>query len=301
MAKDKRDITTSPRVEEMRRKRRKRIYLASILYLIFFAVIVVGLSFFSTYQKFVIKDIVVEGVHIVDGDEVKEKVFKDISGSYLHLFSKANIFIYPKNYLEKELVKTFPRIEEISISKVDWRTINIKIIERTGSYMWCGSTLPEDITKRGDDCYFINSDGIIFDKAPYFSGNVYFRFYTPIENIESPLNQRILSPEIFRKVISFVDGLQTLDLKAIYVVMGGTDDYAFYLESSVPGNEPKILFTKENTLDTIFGNLSSAMNKKEFKSEIVNKYSTLLYIDLRFKNKVLYKFSAQGGSTSSGQ
>ena len=42
--------------------------------------------------------------------------------------------------------------------------------------------------------------------------------------------------------------------------------------------------------DMILDNLSISMKKKEFAEEINTKYNTLLYIDLRFKNKVLYKF-----------
>jgi hypothetical protein len=32
------------------------------------------------------------------------------------------------------------------------------------------------------------------------------------------------------------------------------------------------------------------MKKQEFADEIISKYDDLLYIDLRFKNKVFYKF-----------
>jgi hypothetical protein len=44
-------------------------------------------------------------------------------------------------------------------------------------------------------------------------------------------------------------------------------------------------------LDIILDNLSVSMGKPEFANDIHSKYDTLLYIDLRFDNKVLYKFN----------
>ena len=54
--------------------------------------------------------------------------------------------------------------------------------------------------------------------------------------------------------------------------------------------DPKIIFKEDNDLGVILDNFATAMGEKEFANEINSKYDTLLYIDLRFKNKVLYKF-----------
>ena len=63
-----------------------------------------------------------------------------------------------------------------------------------------------------------------------------------------------------------------------------------YLEKKNNTINPKIIFKNEDDLDLLLANLTLAMKKEEFSGEIFSKYGSLEYIDLRFKNKILYKF-----------
>lgn len=290
MAKGKRDITTSPRIVELKRMRKKRNRIFFFVFFILFIGLVLSLSYLSSYKKVVIADIVVEGTHIIDSNEVKYQIQKDLSGKYLYLFAKNNVFIYPKFFIEKNLKSTFPRIQDLSIRLDGLNTLKVSINERTGSYMYCGSSMPEDNILKGDNCYFINTDGYIFDVAPYFSGNIYFKFYVPLTESDNPLGQSVLEKENFRQIISFYDGLQEMGLNPVSVTLDDEERYSFHLLQRPDGGEPEILFKKENDIKTIFDNLALAMKKEEFRNQIISKYSTLSYIDLRFDNKVLYKF-----------
>ena len=290
MAKDKRDITTSPRIVELKRMRKKRNRFFFIIFFVLFIGLVIGLSYLSNYKKVVISNIVVEGTHIIDSNEVRNQIQKDLSGKYLYLFSKNNVFIYPKFFIEKNLKSTFPRIDDLSIRLDGLNTLKVNIGERTGSYMYCGGSMPTDSILKGDNCYFINNDGYIFDVAPYFSGNIYFKFYAPLTNSENPLGQSVLEKENFRQIIAFYDGLLEMGLHPVSVSFEDEERYTFHLLQRPDGVEPEVLFKKENDTKTIFDNLALAMKKEEFRNQIISKYSTLSYIDLRFDNKVLYKF-----------
>jgi hypothetical protein len=287
---DKRDIITSPRMIELSRKKRKRRNIILIVIFILFIGLIVGLSYLSSYSKLVISDIKVEGTHIIDQDSVKELVEKDLSGNYLRLFKKANTFIYPSGKIHSDIMKNFPRTDKLEIKRVGFRGLSINITERSGSYLWCGSDIPKETSKIGDDCYFLNTDGYIFDKAPYFSGDVYFKFYVSLGEGVAPLGAKVLPPEIFKPMINFIDNVTSLGLHPVSLVMSDEIQYELYLAHTTTSN-PKILFNKESDLPTIFTNLSAAYSKPEFKKEVIDKYSTLNYIDLRFKNKVLYKFN----------
>jgi hypothetical protein len=63
-----------------------------------------------------------------------------------------------------------------------------------------------------------------------------------------------------------------------------------YLNHSDSATKPYIVFKKDTDLDKIGDDIKLSMNQKEFRDEINTKYDTLLYIDMRFKNKVFYKF-----------
>ncbi len=287
---DKRDITTTPRTIELLRKKRKRQHAIAVVFFFLFVGLVIGLSYFSKYPKFVVTDIKVEGTHIIDPQAVGDLVLEDISGNYIYLFKKANTFILPEAKIREDILEKFQRTEKLEIKRVGFRTLLITISERSGSYLWCGSSIPIDSAKLGDDCYFLNTDGYIFDTAPYFSGEVYFKFYVPLGEGVLPMGAHVLPKEIFKNIITFIDGVSALGLHSVSIVMNDENQYELYLSRTVTSN-PKILFNKESDLTTILSNLTAAINKPEFKNEVLSKYSTLNYIDLRFKNKVLYKFN----------
>lgn len=287
---DKRDITTTPRTIELLRRKRKHQHAIAVVCFFLFVGLVVGLSYFSKYPKFVVTEIKVEGTHIIDAQAVGDLVLEDISGNYVYLFKKANTFILPETKIREDILEKFQRTEKLEIKRVGFRSLLITISERSGSYLWCGASIPTDSAKLGDDCYFLNTDGYIFDTAPYFSGEVYFKFYVPLGEGVVPMGAHVLPKEIFKSIITFIDGVSTLGLHPVSVVMNDENQYELYLSKTGTSN-PKILFNKVSDLPTILSNLSAAINKPEFKTEVIGKYNSLNYIDLRFKNKVLYKFN----------
>jgi len=285
-----RDILTSPRIEDLKRKRRRRRFRLIILLSILFIAIIGGLAFFSSHGRVTINNVVISGTSIIDASLVESKVKDKLTGRYLYLFARSNSFIYPKKQIYNVLINEFPRIETLSISRNKLNTLEVKISERSGAHLYCGENVPEAISDVGENCYFINNDGYIFDKAPYFSGNVYFKYYIapPLGNVL--LGQNIMDIDRFHSIIRFIDGIKSLKFNPTHLVVDRDGTHSLYLEPSANSNPPKIIFRAGNDLPAILENLSIAIAKQEFAKEINSKYATLLYIDLRFKNKVLYKF-----------
>ena len=287
------DILTSPRIMKIKRNRRMRKLRVFIFYFILSVFIILVASFFSNDKRMTINKIEITGTHIIDQVEVKKNVRNDISGKYVYLFSKANSFIYPRNKIYKDLLFNFPRIDKLSIYRDNLRTMHINISERVGSYLYCGSSVPEIKTEIGENCYFLNDDGFIFDKAPYFSGDVYFKYYMKVSNNTiNPLGKQITSINNFHNLVRFIDGITSLGFKPIYIVSNLNGMSSLYLDYTPGDTTPKIIFKDDNNLSVIQDNLALAMEKKKFTNEIKSKYSKLLYIDLRFENRVLYKFSS---------
>ncbi|MFA6251024.1 MAG: FtsQ-type POTRA domain-containing protein [Candidatus Paceibacterota bacterium] len=285
------DIPTSPRIKEIRHKRRVRRIRRCVFFFVLFIGIVIGLSYLSGERHTTIDKIVVTGTHIIYQDDIEKEARIHISGKYLHLFHKNNSFIYPENKIYKNLISKFPRIEKLSITRDGQKTLHIDIVERTGKYLYCGASLPLEKEQVGENCYFVNNDGLIFDKAPYFSGNIYFKYYMALDsNITDPLAKQMLQIDDFHKLARFIDGVTYLLFKPIYIVLAPDGTYTLYLDHEVSATTPTIIFKKSDDLEVLLDNLTLAMQKKEFADEINSKYNTLLYIDLKFKNKVLYKF-----------
>ncbi len=284
------NIPTPRRVIKIKRKRRLRALRLVILFLILFLSIFFTLAFFSFNPKITINKIIVNGNNIINSQDVISLVDKKITGKYYGLFDKADSFIYPHDEIYNDLILSFPRIKNISIIRKNFNTLYINIKEKSASYLYCGKAIPDIKSKIGENCYFVNDNGYIFSKAPYFSGNVYFKYYLKINNKNKLLGQTIIKPKRFHNLIQFVDGIRALGFKPVSLVIGDDGINYLYLNHNSDKTIPKIIFMTNNNLKSILNNLSIAMNKALFADEINSKYSTLLYIDLRFQNKVLYKF-----------
>jgi len=287
-----RDIPTSPRIVEIKRKgRKKKIKIALLLFLLF-GCLVFGLSVLSKNKHIVISEIRITGAQVIDEEEIRFEINRKISGNYLYIFSKANSFIYPNRQIYSSLRVLFPRIESLSIKLENLRILNIEITERKGKFLYCGETIPVARSEIGENCYFINNDGYIFDKAPYFSGNVYFKYYMLLpEKGDFPLGKQMIAEDRFHKIVRFIDSIQSLGFEPIYFLMNKENGTNYlYLNHKEGSTAPYIFFKDGVNFDDILNNFSLAMKKKEFAEEIHSKYNTLLYIDMRFKNKISYKF-----------
>jgi hypothetical protein len=285
------DIPTSPRIARLKHNRRVKRLRLIILFSILSISIVFGISYFSSYPLIVINKIVTTGNSIINGQEIESRINDKLSGRYIGLFSRSNFLIYPEKNIYNDLLVNFPRIESLSIKREGLNTLHVSLTERAGSFLYCGTAIPEKKEDIGENCYFVNNDGYIFDKAPYFSGDVYFKYYTAIKgDILYPLGSQMFPVDRFHDLIRFTDGVIALGFKPIYLTIDTNGTYSLYLKSVNNNPSPKIIFKEDNNLSVILDNFITAMNKKEFANEINSKYDTLSYIDLRFKNKVLYKF-----------
>ena len=69
------------------------------------------------------------------------------------------------------------------------------------------------------------------------------------------------------------------------------NDIKMYLSGGATSTTgPEIIFKTDADFQKIAENLEAALTTEPLLSKFKNNYSSLLYIDLRFGNKVYYKF-----------
>jgi hypothetical protein len=205
-------------------------------------------------------------------------VDRDIAGSYLWILPKKNIVIFPKKKIIRDLMHEIPRLSTIEISKESSQEISIAITERTPLALYCGDIsnilLPHD-------CYFIDDKGYIFSEAPAFSGDVYF-IYSNKEPLPEPLGKAFLPQEVFGPLSTYIKSLSSMGVHGRALVLD-PEDYHLVL-----ANSGEIIWRREDNLDLIGENLKTFLGTVEGEDKsFLNK---ILYIDLRFENKVFYKF-----------
>lgn len=270
----------------LRRSRQKRSRKRKKRFLIIFVGILFGVSLFIgffawlfTQERFLIKNINIYDNSVVQTEDIMKIVNKENSGKYLLLFKKQSSFIYPKNAIEDRLLEEFKRIKTIEINRKDFNTLEIYITEYKPKYLWCDKYTKESndsSSGMNESCYFTNEEGYVYAKAPFFSGNVFFKWYTEKLN-DNPIGSLMLDDDVFNKLITLKDVIQSMGFDLIQITEQKEGDYTFIIDG---GN--KILFNINQDSTTLVDTLDSVLGE-------ISKNKTFEYIDLRFGNKVFYK------------
>ncbi|MFA6301273.1 MAG: hypothetical protein WC609_02895 [Candidatus Paceibacterota bacterium] len=281
----KRNVLNSPRLLDLKKRRRKVILVKIILFALVFVFVFGSLAFLSGLKSLNINSIEITGNKIIETEMIRTAVEQTIYGKYLWLFPKSNLLIYPKNSIKHNLQNSFRRIGSIDLTIKDSQTLVVNMTEREAKYVWCGDVLPE-ANDDNQKCYFMDSAGYLFDEAPYFSGEVYFKFYG---KVDAPLGAYYFK-QYFEHLIAFKEALVNMGLRPVALYIINYDEAHMFLSRGTSLAEPKIIFNPSGDFKNTEENLDAALNTEPLLSKFKNEYSSLQYIDLRFGNKVYDKF-----------
>lgn len=289
----KKSILNSPRIQELKKKRQKALMQRVAIVVGIVVLVGTGLTFIARFERVNIKDVHVSGNKIIDSENIENIVNADIAGHYLWLLPKTNFLLYPKDKIARDLALNFKRLKDITLTIDNNNTLEVKVSEREALYTWCGVRME---TEGGsEDCYFLDESGYVLDRAPYFSGDVYFRFYGPITgDVTDPMGS-YYARDNFLKLVSFKTTAEKLKTHPVSMMVDTYGEIAVNLSSSKNGQNPKILLKTDADFDKLGENLHTALGTEPLKTKFKNNYSSLQYIDLRFGNKVYFKFA--GDST----
>ncbi len=279
----KRDILNSPRLQELKRHRRKVFFRKILIYTFILVVVFIGVSYLFRISKLNISSVEITGNKVVEAASLQAAVEDEIGGRYLWIFPKTNIFFYPKNKIKKDLKNKFLRLKDVTVSVDGNQALQVSVSEREAKYTWCGESMPE-VSTTDQKCYFLDQDGYIFDQAPYFSGDVYFKFYGAGELGSS------FAQNNFSKLVAFKNSLEGMGLKPVAMQAETEDTTVFLTTNKTVLVAPKIIFKSDADYQTVAENLQAALLVDPLKSNLKNKYSALEYVDLRYGNKVYFKF-----------
>lgn len=298
----KRKVLNSPRILELKKEKRRIVFNKILIFWIGFLAVFFLIAYLSNLKKVNIAEIQINGNSIVDTEAIKGTVLEKIRGKYLWLFPKTNIFFYPQNTVKNELQNKFKRLKDVNLSIKNNKILEIALTERTAKYTWCGESpealLPSEggskASGKDQKCYFLDDDGYVIDEAPYFSGDIYFKFYGLIsgypDSAASPLGLYFFKKN-FKQLSSFKDTFISIGLKPVALYATKDGEVEMFLSKGIKSaNEPKIIFKMNADFQKIMENLQAALNTEPLKSKFKNKYGALQYIDLRFGNKVYDKF-----------
>lgn len=285
----KRNVLSSPRLTQLRRKRKRAFRIKFSIFFMAGVLVLVGLSFATRINKLNIDKVMVEGNKVVETEDLEQEIKNDLSGRYFWLFPRTNFLIYPKNKIRNDLANKFKRVKKVSFNVENFKTLHVSIEEYEGKYLWCGIVIPVLNNNVEQKCYFMDSGGYIFDEAPYFSGQVYFKFFGGINLQKEDPSGNYFAPEYFGKIITLKDNMEKMNLKPTSFWFESQDEVDISLAGE-PSMSPRVIFKIDSDYQKLTENLQAAISTEPLQTELKDKFYSLQYIDLRFGNKVYYRF-----------
>lgn len=254
------------------RRRRLRIFIA-LGGLVFFGLTLFFLHWLSYRTSMRIQNVSVRGAMLQDQDEVAAFARERLVDSGGHFIPRDNIFSYPKEELRAGIVRTFPRLQSVRLGRsgLFGTTLIVNVDERTAYATWC--------TDQGQ-CYVFDDNGLVFAPADRAGKpELSYVFYGAID--ENAAVGSVFLPEKLRGVLDLLQRMREARFIPTALHVLDEQDYTIALTN---GFTIKASFGQE--IDTIVHNLelvsvSPALRGKEAELE---------YIDLRFGNRVYYKF-----------
>lgn len=250
--------------------RRKRFFLRILFFFTLILILTAGAIWSLYIPKLRIQKISVEGAEILSVERITSNISEFLKGRYLWLIPKDNIFIASKKEINRNLLNNFPRIKEILLNKNFPNNLSIKIKERRSEALLC--------KKESDECVYTDEDGFVFEKAPYFSGEIFLKFFDE-RDVKSSVFDKLLLVEQFKGLIDFKNYISRENIKISSINLKKDGIYELQTSEGLV-----ILLNERNDFRLAFENLKTALD-----SSIKENQKNLEYIDLRFGNKVFYK------------
>lgn len=252
------------------RRRRERVVYAS-LSAVGLLIVLSALAALAYLPQVTIAELNVKGLSTIPEEEVRAAIERELSRKYLFLLPKRNIFLYPRGGIERALLSSFPKLLSARVSFADFDRLEITVEERSPLAVWC--------TSQDDECYFLDRDGFIYAKAPEFSGTVFIKYKGPVEG--GPVGGHYLQTQAFRSLSALVTELGKQVGEPVRVSVEGSDADIRFLRGF------SLFLSLEDKPEDSIERLMLALSAQPLKGRDL---SSLSYIDLRFGDRVVYKF-----------
>lgn len=270
--------------QRLRQRRRRRIALLVGGVLVLLVGGGIGLMHLSALH---IDTVQVRGAQALDADALTTDVRSQLAGAYGYIIPRRNTLVYPKNTIRRQLQQQYPRIKTLTLDRSGLNALTVRVSEHSQHGAWCGRERPATTSPtRAGECYFVTEAGALFAEAPAFSGTVYTRLYGDLTSGTShPGRGQYLSPETFRRLTGILDDVQQLEYEPIAVTLPNTKDVHVHLASGAFLKVDRTV-SRTRTQET----LEATLEAQAFRRQQQNPQQSLRYIDLRFGDRVYYKF-----------
>jgi Tfp pilus assembly protein PilZ len=279
-------VRTKKQKEARKRAIKRWVIGVAITIVVLFVAVVVILN-----QRFArIDHINVIGNETVHTEDITEVVQETIAGKVLWIFPRDTVLFYKKSRVRSVVVDTFSRVESVRLSTSDFDVLNVSITEHQPEFLWCGDVAGEGLR----DCYYMDKTSYIFSHAPYFTDNVYLKFTGSHFDVPTdPLRFSVFELDRIEQVLQLRELLGDGGIVVNKIAVEDHGDYMLYLDMVDGfrlGPESRLIVNLTDTNERILEDLQVAFRTPGFREKLEAHPERLEYIDLRFTDKIVYRF-----------
>ncbi len=261
--------------ERVRKAHHRRLIILGSIYTLLVVSVFLVLWQFSYASFFRINTVSVSGEKAISQEDIFSVVSPHLSGAYGHIFSKRNTWIFPLRTIEDDLTHTFIRIQKVDLTLADTHTLHVTVEEREPKALVCKEGAGNE---KSAQCYFVDTDGLIFAEAPQFVGHTYIAYRAHL--IPKPIGAMFLSKQGFANVHEFVQSFDTLSLSPHDVIV---DSDSMTIVARAGSHDVRVIVSNSIPYADTIRNLDAILHEKDFSIDSISE------IDLRFGNKVFFK------------
>lgn len=268
-----------------------QVFSKSLAIIVLSLLLFVMLGGISQNKRWEIATIDILGTQAVDKNELALFTREKLQGNYFFVYARDNSVIFPRREIEAGLLEQFPRLKNVSIRRLNFSHIVLEVTERKPYMLWCGEEIErESQTQTG--CWFVDDTGFVFGRAPIFSEGVYREIYSALLRVHEEVPFRAMIPtDRFLLIREFNERIERElgDTSRMFIKPEG--EYGIIVRESALYPvlaDTEVRFKDGQSAEHLTKNLLAAI-PVQFPADSISQ-KNLLYIDLRFGNKVFFGF-----------
>lgn len=266
------DSPRSSKPQRLRARRRKQRAVMFSICMLLGAGLVGGLGLASHTERLAIKEVNVQGAEQLSANALTAAVQAGLSDNFWKIFAKRNIFLYPGGAIEERLSTDFPRIKEVDVSRPSLlaQAVVVSVQERQPYAKWCA----------GEQCYFLDAEGFIFAEAGSQTPTTEYVFRDGLLPEINIIGQTFLRGRL-PSIVNFLELLKQAGYQPQGVTVDNEKDFSVPLAGAFT---LRVLFDAEG--EKTIHDLRLALEADTVRDRV----SELQYVDMRFGNRVYYRF-----------
>lgn len=230
---------------------------------------------------FDIKEYLIIGVDENEKKEIIGRLQKASTGVTLFIFPKDKILTYSHKDVVEAVSEVVPSRRDILVSPSGRQSLEIEVIEFTP-------------VMKISDSVGVTKEGIVFPTKKSLESYPYFDSASTTETFhENGFTFSKLSSfdeKYIEDLTAFIEKISSTLFSISKIKIDSEGDVSLFGEGEVS----KVLVTTKTDLNKGWSTLVSAIDTDPLKASLEKERDSLLYIDLRFGNKVFYKFGKSG-------